>query len=150
MAARKKTGKRTAVRRRARTGARTDRQAALPASLNEFSRKVHRDLTLLERQIETASGDAVRHCTRVLRNVNHLLGRLAAAGEAEWRRSNQARLEAVRAVRALEGAIEPPEGKRLARKTTRRPKPAGAAGDKRARPVAHSRGGTRGSPRRRD
>jgi hypothetical protein len=152
MAAKKKpgTGRKTAVRRGARGSARSDQEAGVPASLKELSRKLGRELTLLEKQIETTSHDAVRHCTRVLRNVSHLLGRLEAAGEAEWRRSNEARREAIRAVRELEGIIEPPKGERPAPKKTRRRKSGGAAGDKRARPATRSRGGTRGSPRRRD
>jgi hypothetical protein len=152
MAAKKKpgTGRKTAVRRGARGPARTDQQAGIPPSLKELSRKLGRELTLLESQIETASHDAVRHCTRVLRKVSYLLGRLEAAGETEWRRSNEARREAVRAVRELEGVIQPPKGERPAPKKTRRRKPGGAAGGKRARPVTRSRGGTRGSPRRRD
>lgn len=151
MAARKKTGTRrvTAARRGARARARTGRQAALPPSLKEFSRKVRGDLTRLEKQIETASRDAVRHCAHVLRNVSQLLGRLEAAGETEWLRSNEARLEAVRALRELEGTIQPPKGKRPARKTTRPRKATGAADDRRTRSVTSGRGGTRGSTRRR-
>jgi len=129
MAAKKKrgTGRKTAVRRGAGSPARKDHQAGAPLSLKEFSRKLGRDLTLLERRIETASHDAVGHCTRVLRSVSHLLGRLEAAGEAEWRRSNEARREAVRAVRELEGAIRPPKGERPAPKKPRRRKPGGRA-----------------------
>jgi hypothetical protein len=145
MAVSKKAGtrKRTAVRTNARVRAGTGHQAELPRSLKEFSRKVGRDLTLLEKQIEAASRDAVCHCTRVLRNASYLLGRLEAAGEAEWRRSNQARLEALRAVRAIEGAIQPRNGKGRARKSSR-PKSGGAAGHRRARPVTRGRGGTKG------
>jgi hypothetical protein len=142
MAVSKKAGtrKKAAVRPKARARARADHGAELPPSLKEFSRKVGRDLTLLEKQIEAASRDAVCQCTRVLRNASYLLGRLEAAGEAEWRRSNQARLEALRAVRAIEGAIQLPNGTGHARKSARR-KP---AGDKRARPVTRGRGGTKG------
>jgi hypothetical protein len=93
-----------------------------PADLRDFSRRVRRDLTRLERQIDTARRDARRRWTKVLREVSHQLGHLEAQGERRWRRLNlQARRDAVKVLRRLERAIEPPKRKRKARS---KPKPA--------------------------
>lgn len=109
-------GRTAAPRRRARSTIRR-LEDELPTELRDFSRRVRRDLTHLERRIEHARKDARRGLTRILRDVSHELGRLEAQGERRWRRlTNQARRDAVRALRKLEKAIEPPKRKRRALK----------------------------------
>ena len=82
----------------------------LPPNLADFSRRVRRGLTRLERQIETARADTLRRSTRVLREVSRQLGRLEAPGQKRWKKlSTQARKDAVRLLRRLEKAIEPPK-----------------------------------------
>lgn len=146
---RKRAPQKAAAVHTTRSPARGERQPTPPASRKACLRKLRSGLARLERQIETASGDALRRSTRLLRNVSQLLGRLAAASEAEWRRSNEARLDAVRAVLALENAIQPQEGKRPAGKKARRRKRPAAARDARSRRAARRRSGPSGSPRRR-
>jgi hypothetical protein len=81
----------------------------LPANLREYSRQVRRGLVKLERQIETAQRDARRRWARLLREVSHQLGRLEAEGEKRWKRQTYpARREAVRLLKRLQRAIEPP------------------------------------------
>ncbi len=88
----------------------------LPANLQEYSRQVRRELVKLERQIETAQRDARRGWTRLLRDVSHQLGRLEAEGEKRWKKQTYpARREAVKVLKRLEKAIEPPR-RRPARK----------------------------------
>jgi hypothetical protein len=97
----------------------------LPTELRDFSRRVRRDLTRLERQIDTARRDARRRWTKVLREVSHQLGQLEAQGERRWRRLNlQARRDAVKALRRLERAIEPPKRKRKVSRAQSKAKPA--------------------------
>ena len=88
----------------------------LPANLREYSRQVRRELVKLERQIETAQRDARRRWTRLLRDVSHQLGRLEAEGEKQWKKQTYpARREAVKLLKRLEKAIDPPR-RRPARK----------------------------------
>lgn len=85
----------------------------LPKELRDFSRQVRKDLTLLEKQIEGARKDVRRGMVRVLRDVSHQLGQFEANGERKWKRlTNQARRDAVKALKKLEKAIEPPKKKR--------------------------------------
>ena len=93
----------------------------LPASYKDFSKRVKRDLTRLERQIEDARKDARRRWTRVLRDVSHHLGKLESEGEKCWREgTTQARKDALKMLRRLEQAIDLPSGRRKkgARKKT--------------------------------
>jgi hypothetical protein len=114
----KKTGSDGAASRRS-VRSRFDRiEDELPAELRDFTRRIRRDLTALERQIDSARNDTRRGLTRLLRDVSHELGRLEAKGEREWRRlSYQARRDVVKVLRRLERAIEPPKPKRKAEKT---------------------------------
>lgn len=101
----------------------------LPTELRDFSRRVRRDLTRLERQIDTARRDARRRWTKVLREVSHQLGHLEAQGERRWRRlSLQARRDAVKTLRRLERAIEPPKPKRRRKTSQARNKAPSKAG----------------------
>jgi hypothetical protein len=117
MTARKRTPKRKPARRLPRgSEALRKLEPELPANLREYSRQVRRGLAKLERQIETAQRDATRRWTRVLRDVSHQLGRLEAEGEKQWKKQTYpARREAVKLLKRLEKAIEPPK-RRPARK----------------------------------
>jgi hypothetical protein len=128
MAAKKKVRKKTATRRGRGAEALDRLEAELPPNLKELSRRVRRDLTRLERQIETARSDARRRWARVLRDASHELGRLEAIGEKRFRKlTTQARRDAVKVLRRLEKAIEPPKKKRVARKTRKKKAPAKTA-----------------------
>jgi hypothetical protein len=135
MAARKSTRKKTTRGRTRASDALARIEQDLPPNLKEFSSRVRRGLTRLERQIDKSQRDARRRWTRLLRDVSHQLGRLETEGEKRWRQqSNQARREAVKLLRRLEKAIEPPKPKRkVARK-----KPAAAR--KIAAPVSETSG----------
>ena len=128
MTARKSTPKKKSARRLPRgSEALKKLEPELPANLREYSRDVRRGLAKLERQIETAQRDATRRWTRLLREVSHQLGRLEAEGEKQWKKQTYpARHEAVKLLKRLEKAIEPPK-RRPARKkkVTARKSPAG-------------------------
>jgi molybdenum-dependent DNA-binding transcriptional regulator ModE len=80
----------------------------LPASLDEFSRRVHRQLTRLEGEVDRAEARARREIARVLRQASHRLGRYEAEGEKRWKKlTAQARREALTMLRKLEKLIEP-------------------------------------------
>lgn len=129
MTARKPTPKKKPARRLPRgSEALKKLEPELPANLQEYSRDVRRGLAKLERQIETAQRDATRRWTRLLREVSHQLGRLEAEGEKRWKKQTYpARHEAVKLLKRLEKAIEPPR-QRAPRKKKVAPKKAPAAG----------------------
>lgn len=114
-----------------RTSSRVHREGALdqlehelPENLAEFSHRMRRRLTQLERQLEHARDAYARRSTRVLRSASLQLGRFEAMGEKHWKRlTNEARRDAVKVLRQLEKAIEPP--KPVRRKTARKTPPAG-------------------------
>ena len=84
----------------------------LPRELQDFSRRVRRGLVRLEHRIETAQRGARRRFTRLLREVSHQLGRLEAEGERRWKQQTYpARREAVKLLKRLEKAIEPPRSR---------------------------------------
>jgi translation initiation factor IF-2 len=105
---------------------------------------VQRGLSRLEKQIDTAQRDARKRWTRLLRDVSHQLGRLESEGERRWRvQSTQARREAVKLLRRLEQAIQPPKRTKATRTPAAkaaRPaaaaKPAAPAAAKPAAPAA--------------
>jgi hypothetical protein len=113
-ARKRKTTKKSAARRKPR--ARKTRRVSLagiekelPTSVKEFSRQARRDLNKLEAKIEKASRETRRRLTRVLRDVSRELGRLEAQGQKRWRALTvQTRRDAIKALRRLEKAIEPP------------------------------------------
>jgi hypothetical protein len=118
MAVRKKTAKKEQAARRLPRGSEALKriETELPPELQDFSRQVRRGLVKLEHQIETAQRDARRRWTRLLRDVSHQLGRLEAEGEKQWKKQTYpARYEAVKLLKRLEKAIEPPK-RRPARK----------------------------------
>ena len=91
----------------------------LPKDLRDFSRRVRRDLTEIEKQIEGARADLRRGRTRLLRDVSHQLGRFEAEQERRWKKlALQARRDVVKALRKLEKLIEPPKPKKKKRKAT--------------------------------
>jgi len=80
----------------------------LPATLDEFSSRVHAHLTRLEGEVERAEARARREIARVLRQASHRLGRYEAEGEKQWKKlTGQARREALALVRELEKKLEP-------------------------------------------
>jgi len=84
----------------------------LPDSLKDYSRQVRSGLAKLERQIETAQRGATRRWTRLLRDVSHGLGQLEALGDKQWKKQTYAaRREAVKLLKRLEKAIEPPKSR---------------------------------------
>jgi hypothetical protein len=124
-AARKKTKTRKKATRKKAPGARARRGTAyarfeqeLPPNLKEFSRQVRRGLVRLERQLETAQRDARRRWLHLLREVSLQLGRIEAQGQKHWRQqTRKARRDAVRLLRTLEKAIEPPKRRRATAKS---------------------------------
>ena len=63
---------------------------ALPKSLKAFGTQLRRDLTALEKQIESAGKGTRKSLARILRDASHQLGLLEARGEREWRSLSQA------------------------------------------------------------
>jgi hypothetical protein len=116
MAARRKKAARKKTTRR--TGAALGRfRQELPSNLNDFSRRVRRGLTGLEKQF----GSARRETARLLREASHALGRFEAAGEKGWRRlAAPARREALRLLHRLERVLEAPKPRKPTRKRARR------------------------------
>jgi hypothetical protein len=128
--------------RRARTRGATPKsamrkiEAELPTELRQYVRLVRQGLTRLEKQVATARLDPRRSWTRLLREASHQLGRIEAEGERQWRkRTLRARREAVRLLRQLEKAIEPPAGRGRPRRAAKpraipaaAPRPAPLAG----------------------
>ena len=112
------TARKSPARRRAaagskarRTGTRVSRSLArlegdLPPTLAQFSRRVGRELTRLDRQIVRARARYRGQGTRLLRDASHLLGQLEAAGEKRWKKlTSRARADALRVLRRLEKEI---------------------------------------------
>jgi uncharacterized protein YllA (UPF0747 family) len=109
MAARKKARTVRKPVRRSTKQAITRLETELPRTLAEFSRRVHRELTSLERRVEQAAAPTRREIARALREVSHALGRYEAEGEVQWRRlTGQARREAIAVLRRIEKALAPP------------------------------------------
>jgi lipopolysaccharide biosynthesis regulator YciM len=106
-------------------------EAELPATLDEFSKRVRVRLTRLERAVERAGARYRREIVRALRQASHQLGRFEAEGERRWKRlTTQARRDALLVLRRLEKALE--GGKAQGRPATRR-KPTSRAGTSTAR-----------------
>lgn len=120
------TSRKTVVRARVKKGlAKVERlQEELPASLDEFSRRMHRQLTKLEKEVERAESRARREIARILRQASHRLGRFEAQGEKQWKKlTGQARREALALLRRLEKRLEPPRKTRRSA-PKRKPRPA--------------------------
>ena len=118
MTARKTTArKKTARKKKAAPKTALQRlEAELPPDLKAYSRRVKRGLSKVEREIEHAQRDARRRWTRLLRDVSHQLGSIESKGEREFRRrATRARRDAVKLLKKLERAIEPPRKKATAR-----------------------------------
>lgn len=118
---RKTTGKKSlAARNSRRTAEALARlEPDLPPTLRDFSKRVRRGLTELEREIERVQQRYRRQRARLLREVSHQLGRFEAEGERRWKKLNtQARRDALRLLKRLEKAIEPPQRKKRPRKKT--------------------------------
>jgi hypothetical protein len=93
----------------------------LPPELRPYARRMRQGLSRLEKQLASAQEGARRRWARLLREASHQLGRVEALGEREWRkRSTQARRDAVKLLRRLEKAIEPPSVARRRRKPAKR------------------------------
>jgi hypothetical protein len=110
MAARKKsTTRKASVKRGGSAATRIERLTQdLPPTLVEFSKRVQKQLSALEKQIERARTDARRRAARLLRQASHQLGRLEAQGENAFARLGEsARKELIRLLRQLENAITP-------------------------------------------
>lgn len=123
---RKGVGKKKKASSRSRSTVALDRiEHELPENLAQFSHRVRRKLTQLERQLEHARDDYARRSARALRKASHQLGRFEAMGEKQWKRlTSEARRDAVKVLRQLEKAIEPPK-KTVRRKTARKKSAAG-------------------------
>jgi len=112
-----RTPTKKATRKKSGRSAVAKLEAELPPNLRDFTRQARRGLTRLEKQLDTARRDARRRWTRLLRDASHQLGRIEAEGERRWRKqSRMARRDAVRMLRRLEKAIEPPPARKRARK----------------------------------
>jgi hypothetical protein len=107
-AARKRAAKKTARGKSSNTSALARLQQELPPTLRDFSRRMSRGLSDLEKRIEQEGRVARRQGARMLRQASHRLGQLEAQGEREWRKQSlRARHAAVRLLRQLERSIEP-------------------------------------------
>jgi hypothetical protein len=116
-AAKKKTATKATRKKKAGRSVRARLEAELPTSLAEFVRQVTVRLNRLEKQLDKAEGRYRREWTRTLKNVSRQLGRFEAEGEKRWKKLTDApRRDAVRLLRKLEKAIEPPKGKATRRK----------------------------------
>lgn len=81
----------------------------LPPTLAEFSHRVQRKLTALERKVEKAAAPTRRRIARALRDASRALGRYEAEGEQRWRRlTGPARREAIAMLRKLEKTLAEP------------------------------------------
>lgn len=99
----------------------TPLERELPPTLAQFSRDVRRRLGQVEKRIHAAEVSTRRSFTRVLREASHQLGHFEAQGERRWRKlTAQARKDALRVLRRLERALEPPKPKRTAKKKSAR------------------------------
>jgi len=118
---RRPTTRKKATRQKSGRNAVAQLEAELPPNLRDFSRRARRGLTRLEKRVDTARRDARRRWTRLLRDASHQLGRIEAEGERRWRKQSRlARRDAVRMLRRLERAIEPPLARGAPRKKTAR------------------------------
>jgi len=125
MTARKKTSRKKTSRKKTarRSAIRRFEDEVLPADLRAYSRRVRAGLTKLEREIEKSQRDARRRWTRLLRDTSHQLGKIEQQGEKRFRqRATQARRDAVKLLKRLERAIEPPKKKPARKKTATRKK----------------------------
>lgn len=124
MAARRKTRSATGAGRKALARL----ESELPRTLEEFSQRVRKELTSLERKVEKAAAPARRKIARVLREASHALGRYEAEGEKQWKRlTGQARREALSVLQRLEKALKPPaRGGARKKAGARRPRRASA------------------------
>ncbi len=112
-AARKKTTKKKAAKKKSTRKKAASRRkmdlvgSELPKSLKAFARQFRRDLTAVEKQIETATKDARRSLARVVRDASHQLGVLEARGQREWRSlSKAAKRDVERIVKRLQKATK--------------------------------------------
>lgn len=82
----------------------------LPATLDEFSKRVRAKLGKLERSVEKAEARYRREAAKVLRHASHQLGRFEAEGERRWKKlTAEARKEALQVLRRMEKALEGPK-----------------------------------------
>jgi hypothetical protein len=96
-------------------------EVELPPELRPYARRMRQGLSRLEKQLASAQAGARRSWARLLREASQQLGRVEALGEREWRkRSIRARRDAVKLLRRLEKAIEPPARARPRRKPAKR------------------------------
>jgi len=117
-APRKRAAKKSARGKTGDTSTLARLQQELPPTLRDFSRRMSRGLSDLEKRIEREGRVARRQGTRMLRQASHRLGQLEAQGEREWRKQSlRARHAAVRLLHQLERSIEPQRSAR-GRKTT--------------------------------
>ena len=118
MAAKKKSSKKTSTKKKAtKTTARrkkAKRSSAasliggdLPKSLSALTRQLTRDLTAVEKQIETAGKETRRSLTRIVRDASHQLGVLETRGQKAWSSASaRARKEVQGTVRRVQRAIK--------------------------------------------
>jgi len=91
----------------------------LPATLREYSRRVRKELSRIERDVERATAAARRQAIKLLRLASHELGRLEERGEKEWVRiSTPYRRRAAELLSRLQKAVAPPDDVR--RRTTQK------------------------------
>jgi hypothetical protein len=119
MAAKKKTTRKKSSARAAVARLQTE----LPATMRGYTKEVRARLTRLEGQVEKARAQASRRGTKLLREASEYLGRLEARGEKEFRKR---RGDAVKLLKRLEKAVQPPSGRKTVRKKAA-PKPAAKA-----------------------
>jgi hypothetical protein len=82
-------------------------QSELPATLDQFSKRVRMGLTRLERTVEKAEVRYRRQAARMLRDASHRLGRFEAEGERRWKKlTSEARREALSLLRRMERTLE--------------------------------------------
>ena len=107
---RKKTARKTTRKKTSRKP--TGRAASLlgdelPRSLKAFGRQLRRDLTAIEKQIESSRRQTRRSLTRIVRDTSHQLGVLETKGQKQWRAmSMRARREVESTLRKVRRAAK--------------------------------------------
>ncbi len=135
MAARKKTTRKAARGRAARSAL---PRLELPRNLQEFRKRIEKQLNALEGDVARARTETRRRAARLIREASHQLGRLEARGETGWRQLAESyRKELIRLLARLERALAPkPAASRAVRKAGSRVKKAAASAARTAQDAA--------------
>ena len=100
-------------RKKAATGAVARLEEELPKTLREYSRKVRKELTRIERDVEKVTAATRKRGIKLFREGSYELGRLEHQGEKAWQRlTTPYRRKAVSLLKQLEKSVAPPARRR--------------------------------------